>query len=126
MRVSESDEEYITEKDLSKKSIITPNDDTKAVVRKSIPQKTIEHMKARLRLETKITSILQEVVVYFTFVAVVLVMVHGHNNVGTKFYTTNAVEDMLVRRQFGGNLTFDKVCRLITMWGIKFYRESDI
>ena len=28
---------------------------------------------------------------------------------GTKFYTTKAVEDMLVRGQFGGKLTFDKV-----------------
>ena len=35
---------------------------------------------------------------------------------GTKFYTTNAVGDMLVRRQFGEKLIFDKVCRLITTW----------
>ena len=83
-------------------------------------------MKARLRLETKIASILQEVVVYFTFVAVVLVMVHGHNNVGTKFYTTKAVEDML-----GGEAVWGESDIWQGLWvdndvGTKFYTTNAV
>ncbi|XP_060069517.1 polycystin-1-like protein 2 [Ylistrum balloti] len=87
----------------------------KQAVHPAMPKQMLKALRERLHLEERITIILREMIMYFTFVAVVLFMVHGHQDVATNYSATKNTEDMLVNGKYTP-VRLDEVKKVEDMW----------
>ncbi|OWF56216.1 Polycystic kidney disease and receptor for egg jelly-related protein [Mizuhopecten yessoensis] len=95
----------------------------KQAVRVAMPRKTLQAIRERLRLEKHITTILREMIMYFTFVAIVLFMVHGHQDVTTNYGATKTTEDMFVHGAYT-QVTLSEVKKVEDMW--KYLQDTAV
>lgn len=78
-------------------------------VPQSLSTTAMDTIQRRFQLDSEVTTIIQEIFFYFTFVAIVLFMVHGHQDVNTNFYATKDCESMFYHGAYTRTLSLGKV-----------------
>ncbi|KAK3597481.1 hypothetical protein CHS0354_041902 [Potamilus streckersoni] len=87
----EKDEEYIEETLVGKKR-------KRYKKQKPLSQKMIAVIRKRIWVQWLLNTTLQDMVLYSIFLAVVLIVVHGHRNITVSFQCTKTVENAFINR----------------------------
>lgn len=70
----------------------------------------MQKIREKLEFESRIAMIVRDLVVYFTYVFMVLFMVYGHRNVSLQYLCTKNIEDMFIHpTSYSGDILFQKV-----------------
>ncbi|XP_041361597.1 polycystic kidney disease protein 1-like 2 [Gigantopelta aegis] len=82
-----------------------------------VSQRLLKNIRTQILMDQRTWEILVEILLYFTFVAIVLLVVLGHSDVKESYSVTNGVENIYIRT-FEHNETkyFYKVTDSHTMW----------
>ncbi|XP_041373429.1 polycystic kidney disease protein 1-like 2 [Gigantopelta aegis] len=82
-----------------------------------VSQHLLRNVRTRIIMDQRTWEILMEILLYFTFVAIVLLVVLGHSDVKESYSVTNSIENIYIRT-FEHNRTkyFYKVTDSHTMW----------
>ncbi|XP_069140448.1 polycystin-1-like protein 2 isoform X2 [Argopecten irradians] len=112
----EQDEDYCQTELLKRQGItLSTVAPVKQATRPAMPKRTLQALRERLKLEERITTILREMIMYFTFVAIVLIIVHGHQDVATNYGATRNTEDMFVYGEYT-KVKLAQVKKVEDMW----------
>ncbi|XP_052807005.1 uncharacterized protein LOC128236161 [Mya arenaria] len=89
----DNDEEYLC--------TVNPKPDSHLPVVPPLPQRMMEAIKQRLKLEGLMDLTIRDMILHFIYLTVVILMLTGHRNITTCFQTTRAVRTVLVDAKYG-------------------------
>ncbi|XP_041369822.1 polycystic kidney disease and receptor for egg jelly-related protein-like [Gigantopelta aegis] len=101
----DEDEEYLHQEILKREGIF-PDDDSNQMHEHYMPplsRSSLKGIRKRIILEQRTREILLEIIMYFTFVVIVLMVVLGHSDVTEAFYATKGIHDIFIEAVFNDN-----------------------
>ncbi len=66
-----------------------------------VTARVLQQIRKRIKLDNRAIMIVCEMLLYFTFVAVVFVVIFGHRNINETFMVTHATENMFTSERTG-------------------------
>ena len=101
----DENEEYLDKERLKREGIFVDADDQPNELDKHymppLPRSVLRRIRKRIILDQRTREILIEIVMYFSFVAIELLVVLGHTDATQAFHVTKGVHDVFVEAAYG-------------------------
>ncbi|XP_041369324.1 polycystic kidney disease protein 1-like 2 [Gigantopelta aegis] len=98
------DEVYLQQDLLEMDGVVrSHSDEAPGVYVPPISPRLLKEIHKRVRLDQRTVDILQEIIMYFLFVAIVFLVVLGHSNVRKSYLVTKSIEDIFIHAYYADN-----------------------